>query len=413
MVPIKGEWTRFIDFQDELKHLRSWGLIPPKSEKVRPVMVTDGYFGTPQPCKVVGYQGDNWAVIELADGFHAIHGDYLAELQPVANQKLPHGICFTEILSKYIVLDIETTGFDFHSDRIIEIAAVLYEYGEKISEYHTLINPGMLLPPSITSLTGITQADVNNAPALEEVESEFLSYIGTLPIIGHNALTFDIPFLSAQLNCKIENPVIDTLPMVRKTFDLLPRHKLEYLNDVLKLGSAGSHRAFNDVETTNALMWACLSPRKYEQLVHRAFLDERLNGKIPSKKKRPAPKNTIAPSKRKFEKVDIKSIVPDSDCSASSSPLCGKAIVFTGELGIPREEAMQLAVNAGAILKSSVSRKIAYLIVGRQDVTIVGFDGMSSKEEKALELNKSGKSNIKIIREDEFLQMVKKEGSAV
>ena len=92
MVPIRGEWTPFKDAQDLIDHYRRWGLIPEKGKQLRPIMVTDGYFGIPEPCTVVGYQTDTWAVIELSDGYHAIHGDYLAELQPAAQQKLPCSI---------------------------------------------------------------------------------------------------------------------------------------------------------------------------------------------------------------------------------------------------------------------------------------------------------------------------------
>lgn len=421
MVPIKGEWTSFVDINDQLNHYRLWGLIPPKSNKLRPIMIVDGYFDAPEPCNVVGYQGDNWAVIELADCFYAIHGEYLAELQPVANQKLPFGMCFVDILSKYVVLDIETTGFDFCNDRIIEIAAIAYQYGKKVSEFHTLVNPERLLPSDIISLTGITQEQIDNAPALDAVESSFLSFIGDSPLIGHNALSFDVPFLSAQMSRPFENPVIDTLPMARKVFDLLPRHKLEYLNEVLQLGSAGSHRAFNDVETTNALLWACLAPRKYEHHVYKAFLDHRLSqDKKDAKEKRvrkwksSADQVPEAPKRKKhFERVDIKAITPSVTCNVQDGPLCGRTVVFTGELTIPREEAMQMAVNAGAVLKTSVSRKTAYLVVGKQDLTLVGMDGMSTKEVKARELNESGKAQIKIIDEKDFFKILNKEGAAV
>lgn len=409
MVPVNGEWTPFADINDQIAHYRLWGLIPPKSKKLRPIMVVDGYFDAPEPCEVVGYQRESCAIIELADGFHAIQGEYLAELQPNARQKLPTGVCFAEILSRYVVVDIETTGFDFHRDRIIEIAAVSYEYGKKISEFHTLVNPDMLIPADIISLTGITQANVDGAPVLEDVEAAFLDFIGAAPIIGHNALTFDVPFLSAQLSARIENPVIDTLLMARKVFDLLTCHKLTYLNDTLHLESAGAHRALNDVETTNALLWACLAPRKYESYVNKAFLDNRLNPSGSEKK----PKRTNAVGKGKFKKLDVTTIVPSGDCSNPSGPLSGKMIVFTGTLSIPREDAMQLAVDAGAILKTSVSQKTSYLVVGEQDITLVGMDGMSTKEEKAHELNDSGKAHIKIITEEEFMELTKKEESAV
>lgn len=413
MVPIKGEWTPFIDINDQLDHYRLWGLIPPKSKKLRPIMVVDGYFSAPEPCKVVGYQSDSWAIIELDDGFHAIYGEYLAELQPDACQKLPFGMCFAEILSQYVVLDIETTGFDNRNDRIIEIAAVSYAYGVKQKSFHALINPGKPLPAEITFLTGIKQADLDNAPALAEVEQAFFDFIGEMPVIGHNAVSFDIPFLSAQFSRPIENPVIDTLPMARKVFDLLPRHKLEYLNKVLELGSANSHRAFDDVETTNSLLWACLAPRRYESLEYKAFLDHRIGNHSGLERKKASnapykPKNENK-GKKPFSKVDIKSIVPSSECVNSSSQLCGKTIVFTGTLSIQREEAMQIAVDAGAILKNAVSRQTEYLVVGKQDITIVGLDGMSTKEEKAYSLNKSGKARIQIISEEEFLKLAKGE----
>ena len=410
MVPIKGDWTPFADFEDQLDHYRKWGLVSEKAKQLRPVMVTDGYFGIPEPCKVVGYQTDTWAVIELSNGYHAIYGEYLAELQPDAYQKLPRGTCFTECLSEYIVVDIETTGFDFQNDRIIEVAAIKYKYGKKSSEFHSLVNPGRAIPEDITSLTGIAQSDVDSAPYIDDIAHEFLCFIADFPIVGHNALTFDIPFLSAQMKTEFTNVVIDTLPMARKVFDILPRHKLEYLNEVLQLQGSVSHRALHDVEATNALMWACMAPRRYETKVWRARLDN-LTCKPATQQRKKAVSH--ARLNGPFEKVDIKAITPSCDSIDQYNPLYGKNIVFTGELSIPREKAMQLAVDCGAILKTGVSGKTSYLVVGQQDKSIVGADGMSSKEEKAHELNKSGKAHINIITEQEFICLAKKEGAVV
>lgn len=414
MVPIRGEWTRFRDTSDQLEHYRLWGLIPPKSRQLRPIMVVDGRGNAPQPCSVVGYQGQNWAVIELKDGCHAIYGEYLADMQPSIRQRLDYGMCFADVLEKYVVIDIETTGLNHENDRIIEIAAATYEYGKKISDFQSFVNPGRIIPKDIVNLTGITQDDVDGAPSIEDIEGDFLRYIGYYPLVGHNASFFDVPFLSAQLSRPIDNLVVDTLPIARNTFPMLRNHKLEYLNKILRLESAGAHRALNDVETTNALLWACLAPEKYEMTINSEILDERLPG---GQKKQ----NSIKPSNvskkpaynRKFEKIDIKSISPSCNCSGSTGPLCGKSIVFTGTLSIPREEAMQLAVDAGAVLKTSVSSKTGYLVVGKQDVTIVGMDGISSKEATARKLNDEGKAKIQILSEEEFLSLVKKDGALV
>ncbi len=405
MVPIRGEWIPFHDLQDQLDHYRLWGLIPEKSKQLRTIMVTDGYLGVPEPCRVVGYQTDTWAVIELEDGFHAIYGEYLAELQPESYQRLPRGICFADILAKYVVFDIETTGFDFHKDDIIEIAAIRYEYGREVARFHSLVNPHTLLPSNIVSLTGITQEDVDLAPALDAVSSGFFNFIGNLPLVGHNAVSFDGPFLSAKMG-QLDNAIIDTLPMARKMFSLLSCHKLEYLKDVLQLNNSGSHRALQDVETTNALLWACLAPRRYETNVFRSLLFDR--GRTPRTK--PA---KVSSKSAKFEHVDIKSITPSGGSVDLQSPLYGKNVVFTGTLSIPREQAMQLAVDAGAVLKTTISVKTHYLVVGRQDKALVGDDGMSTKEEKAHMINQSGKAQIKIINEHEFLDLVMKEGAGV
>ena len=66
-----------------------------------------------------------------------------------------------------------------------------------------------------------------------------------------------------------------------------------------------------------------------------------------------------------------------------------------------REEAMQLAVNCGAIVKSSVSRKTDFLVIG---------SGVPhSKERTARVLNDNGKANIKFLTEEELLEIAKNE----
>lgn len=275
MVPIEGEWHRFANYREKIKYMRLWDLIPPRATTDRPIMVVDGYFGKPQPCELVGYKDDYWAVIEMDDGYHAIFGDYLAEMQPQAYQKLPYGMCFAEVLNDYIVLDLETTGLSNKDDEIIEFAAVRYTCGDELKRLHTLVKPTKPIPEKITKLTGITNEDVADAPTWEELRPTILRFLGERPIIGHNLVSFDAPFLCAKLGVELMNPKVDTLYMARKVYPLLPNHKLAYLKDVLHLGENGSHRADADVETTNALLWACLSKRCHEYDELNAYLDHK------------------------------------------------------------------------------------------------------------------------------------------
>lgn len=394
MVPIKGDWTRFSAFADKLNHFRLWGLVSSRASSLCPVMVVDGYFGYPQPCEVVGYQGDSWAVIQLSDGYHAIHGSYLAEMQPKSGQDVSIGMKFAQVLADYVVIDIETTGYSRENDRIIEIGAAAYKYGEKTDEFQTYVNPERPIPSIIKKMTGISDADVAGAPGIAQAEMMFRAFVGDRPLVGHNILTFDLPFLSAHFGLPIDNTIIDTLPMAKEAFPLLPNFKLEYLDQILGLGSNGHHRAIYDVEVTNSLLWACLAPRNYEQKVNRAYVDHVMAGAPQKKRHHPANK-----------KIDIKEIKPSEPTKAASGPLAGKTIVFTGELSMPRREAMQIAVDAGAALKSAVSGKLSYLVIGKQDADLVGADGMSSKEAAAKRLNETGKASIKLLTEEEFLRL--------
>ena len=80
---------------------------------------------------------------------------------------------------------------------------------------------------------------------------------------------------------------------------------------------------------------------------------------------------------------------------------------------LTRTEAIQIAIDAGAIVKNKVTTKTDYLVGGIQDPTRVGDDGLSSKEEAAIAFNASGKANIQFISEEEFLKLTGKEGVPV
>lgn len=306
---------------------------------------------------------------------------------------------FDNPLDKFIVLDIETTGINCNSDRIIEISAARYEHFQEVSVFSTLVNPQKPLPDFISRLTGISQNDLQFAPTWISIQRDFLDFIGDLPLIGHNIRSFDLRFIEKAIGYELDSPVIDTLDISRHAFPELSSHKLSYLNSALGIGTQTSHRALDDVRTTFAVLVASL----YE-LAH--------EGSVPitdcvceQAQSQPERKLNNPPTRKHWEHVDIKSITPTCAEIDASCPLCGKSIVFTGTLSLPRENAMQIAVNAGAVIKSSVSKKTDYLVIGAQDKDIVGVDGFSSKEEKAIALNQSGKANIKMISEYEFLAL--------
>lgn len=398
--PPQKPWTEFASEDEKLEASRRWGLVAPKAKSMKPVVYAGPGVDRPMRCNVVGCQEPFFAVVEVEGNLSCIHGDFLAETQPDIPGKLLDGLTVPAFLQDYVVIDLETTGFDRHIDAIIEVAAIRYSYGQEVSRFQQLVNPHRTLSPEIIGLTGITQDMVDDAPCFDDIGDALLEFLGDSPIVGHNAISFDIPFLEYHLRTELHNPKADTLPIARRTFPDLPSYKLQNLDKTLELGATTAHRAMADVETTHALLMACMVPDMYRKKIVQITVSKKPD-------KAEEPKKQHSPKIWKFSKytADPKSIHPTT-CVNQDSQLCGKIVVFTGELSMPRGEAMQLAVNAGAVLKNFVSGKTNYLVVGKQDITIVGADGMSGKEEKAYTLNDSGKGHIEIISEEEFLKLV-------
>lgn len=290
---------------------------------------------------------------------------------------------------RYIVFDIETTGFSRTNDHIIEIAATEYVDGRPTKTFHRYVNPRKHIPSGITRLTGVRNSDVSNAPIISAIKWDVVNFFGSAPLVGHNIRAFDLPFLETQLNYHFQNPLIDTLQLSQKVFPGLPNYKLPTLNHILGLANLEHHRAENDIIINNALLLACSMPQKYMQRIKDPYI-----------------LNSIPIEKRDlFVKPDIHDFSPVNPIAASVGPLAGKYIVFSGEFNILPEEAYQIAVDAGAILKSNVSKKVDYLVQGYVDPQFLDENGWSNKQRTARKLIESGEGKVKIISETEFLKL--------
>ena len=96
-----------------------------------------------------------------------------------------------------VFVDIETTGGSYRNSRVLEVAAIRYESGEVVQEFSTLINPETYIPSSITSLTGITEADIIDAPKFEDIADELYEVLSGAIFIAHN-VRFDYSFLKNE-----------------------------------------------------------------------------------------------------------------------------------------------------------------------------------------------------------------------
>ncbi|MCU0366765.1 MAG: 3'-5' exonuclease, partial [Bacteroidales bacterium] len=156
----------------------------------------------------------------------------------------------------YAVVDIETTGGSARLERITEIAVYIHDGTRVVEEFSTLVNPERNIPYFITSLTGITNEMVEDAPRFFEVAKKIVEITEGRVFVAHNA-RFDYSFIRQEfsmLGYNFKRPLLDTVALSRK---LLPGHRSYSLGNLCKdLGIEinGRHRASGDALATVKLM---------------------------------------------------------------------------------------------------------------------------------------------------------------
>jgi ATP-dependent DNA helicase DinG len=147
-----------------------------------------------------------------------------------------------------IAFDLETTGLDTARDAVIEIGAVRFR-GDRIEEqFQTLVNPGRPLDPVIVELTGLNDAMLGGAPRLKDVIDDFNTFVGDLPLLGHN-VQFDLAFMLRE-GLFHENEYLDTFDLASVLLPASSRYNLRALAQELGIPVFESHRALEDAQTT-------------------------------------------------------------------------------------------------------------------------------------------------------------------
>lgn len=159
----------------------------------------------------------------------------------------------------FVVADLETTGLSTASCEILEFAAVrVGPEGAAQREYAQVVRTRAAVPPFITRLTGITQAEVDRQGVpVAQAFAAFLDFVEDLPVFFHNA-SFDRRFLAAaasQTGLPFANATHCTLALARRAWPELPSHKLDILARHVG-ASEPTHRALADVRTTVAVALA-------------------------------------------------------------------------------------------------------------------------------------------------------------
>lgn len=150
----------------------------------------------------------------------------------------------------YVVFDLETTGFRFESDEIIEISAVKVQDSRIVDTYSTLVKPSIRIPASATKVNHITNDMVSDAPGIAEALEGFVDFVETGILVGHNIHSFDMNFVydaaMQVFQIGIYNDYIDTLHLAKKCLPQLKHHRLSDVAEYFDIGTEGAHRALND-----------------------------------------------------------------------------------------------------------------------------------------------------------------------
>ncbi|MBD0380548.1 ATP-dependent DNA helicase DinG [Paenibacillus sedimenti] len=157
---------------------------------------------------------------------------------------------------KFAVLDFETTGSG-HADEIIQVGLVIIDQFQIVDRYTSLVNPGTGIPSSITTLTGITDDMVKDAPSLDQVMSDMFPLLFDCVLVGHH-VPFDLSFLQRGLTKTGYPPfsgrVLDTMDMLRILFPSISSLQLSMVAGLFGLDHERPHQADSDAEVT-ALIW--------------------------------------------------------------------------------------------------------------------------------------------------------------
>lgn len=134
----------------------------------------------------------------------------------------------------YCVFDFETSGLDPKKDRIIQIGALKVIAGKETQcSWFIKYDDGFKVPEIITKITGIDDAMIDLAGVdMYKVWYDFVKFSENLPMVGHNIIRFDIPFLKEMQERYINDhaPTFNIDILIKRCVDTAGQFKAKKLN---------------------------------------------------------------------------------------------------------------------------------------------------------------------------------------
>ena len=289
------------------------------------------------------------------------------------------------MLMDFVAIDFETATRDNASACSIGLCVV--EKNVIVEKIEFYIQPPLnKYDKRNIAIHGINPEDTEDAERFDQVWDQIQYYFdGRYLVVAHNA-QFDMSVLFCSLaRYEISIPMFeyaDTMYLCKSLLGFSDNLSLKYLAEYLEIPISDHHNALNDATVcAEILLHSMKATRNTVIHKHRKQFSELRPNKIFLGGR---------PTTHDFSKYRI-SVTQPSLSSIIPSSLSGKSFVITGDFeAYDRSDLAQRFINHGALYKSSVSKRTDYLVIGKQDPSIVGSDGKSGKERKALELIAQG-----------------------
>lgn len=175
-------------------------------------------------------------------------GDLFTESSEITNPYL--------LENDFVMFDLETTGVNYMSDKIIEIGAVKIVQGKLTETFGTLVNPERHIPADATKVNNITDEDVKDAPTLKEVMPDFFKFCDGCILVSY-VIDFDFGFIEyhgKSLGYAFQNKTDDAFVMAKTKLKGLHNYKLTTVAKHLGVALENAHRAVFDAVAAGEVM---------------------------------------------------------------------------------------------------------------------------------------------------------------
>lgn len=175
-------------------------------------------------------------------------------------------------MKHFIAFDFETTGLEAPPSRAVELGMIRYDLdGNEVNRWSSLFNPGIPIPPEVTAIHGITDAEVEDAPYFADVFPEIMNFLDDPAenhMLAYNA-KFDVMFFKnefALLDTFVSTPTLRGIFQAHCAMRLAKNHvrlrsyRLTSVASALGISLNNAHRAEDDAEAAGRIWYRCGGP---------------------------------------------------------------------------------------------------------------------------------------------------------